>query len=355
MLSIPNISNINNYRDLSYKQIGELKQLSSHFSQPGYDVVNESEDNQQSIYGLKDRIIIIDRSLKQKRTFRRWFLDLITLQFVKRIMLTHALPLIKNTIQTLANEVFEDSLDFDSPLDDKLELTQRAYTVFCAKRDDQAAKETDENWVSTAIEVNDFFQDMISRLKAGEDRPLPLWFHATGKQSNPETVSLIAENSVLKQNNAYMGKGVYFSTQDEHYNNYGDYTYSIDPNIIYDKNAAYFEGTSRQRPAEESPYDHRYNAVWVRVENDVKISGATVAYIAAPDEETRDDLKSKFWGAGDNWNDPTKFYAEVITRKASDWIRQSFRATGYIYRLPSNWRRHHTGPRITILCYVREP
>lgn len=107
---IPNINNVNSYRDLSFTQVGELKKLSAHFSFHGYDVTDELPATQQNIYQLKGVIKTIDDSLKQKRTFGRVFLDLITFQFIKRIMLGNALPAIKTVIRTLGNEVFNEKL-----------------------------------------------------------------------------------------------------------------------------------------------------------------------------------------------------------------------------------------------------
>ncbi len=350
MFNIPNLTHVKNYREISYGEIFELKSFSNAISQHGYDVLSQSDNKQRNIRVLDVVVNRIDKSFNRKRSFGKWFLDLITLQFIKRIVLWFALTEIKKATNAAASTIKMHRPHIQIPFveNDPLSLVTKAFEKFETRRNAELrAKSGDNDWRETALEVNEYFQNTLQMLKAGQSVPLPRWFHAT-----KNGVDAIAQSRKLKQFEAPMGKGAYFSTRDESYGGYGDYTYAVDESAIYDKPGAYFEGFTDRYPTLET------KAVWVRVESNVDISPDNIAYIAAPNSRDRDVLKEKIWGQGVHWNTWEKgFYVPVITRAASDWIRQSFASIGHIYDLPDTWRRHENKRHMSIshLRDVREP
>ncbi len=116
-MDLPQLGDMNNYREISYAQINELKRFSNAISEIGYEVL---KSNQKPLHDLRGTITKINESLQKTRSFGRWLLDLITLQFIKRIVLSHTLPGIKTSLTILGPLAFKVRKDNDIPTFKKL-------------------------------------------------------------------------------------------------------------------------------------------------------------------------------------------------------------------------------------------
>jgi hypothetical protein len=97
--------------------------------------------------------------------------------------------------------------------------------------------------------------------------------------------------------------------------------------------AVYFNSRVGNRLREEG-------GLWIAVQSDIPISGENIAHIAVPDQASKDALTQKFWQGNKGRNGGIEFYAPVITRAASDWIRISYTAVDR-HPLPAAWHRRH--------------
>lgn len=367
MITIPTLSG-NSYKDVSCAQLRSLQNLQRELENPFFNINIWTIDavRQTALRNLNQQLPIIQQSLSN-RTWCRILWDVITFQFIKVLILQCKLPSIiasVNRVVTVLNTavpgvpqspvapttpsaapsprpilIVSRPANLQQRIDQKLDLTSRAFEVFKSERDrDAAQRQNDPQWIATAIEVNDYFELTISKLRSKENVPIPMYFHASRNG-----VEAIAKDKVLKMSDAYRGRGTYFSTRDEHYNHYGNYTYAIDADAIEQFPAAFFNSGASYATGEES-------GLWVRVEADVPVSGENVAYIAVPDEQSRKDILDKFWQ-----DNKVGFYAHVITRAASDWIRKSFTAV-HCHGLPKTWRRHENEVSYALrLKHVAEP
>ena len=220
----------------------------------------------------------------------------------------------------------------------KLDITFRAYEVFKTKKDEQTAElNSNPEWAATAIEVDEYFQDKIKRLLANENVPIPMYYHASRN-----AVDHIARDNNLRQSvsgaaivNGDAGQGVYASTRDEHYDamTYGEYTYALDESAVERFEAYYFHGGAKNNFGEEG-------GVWFAVKQDVPIDGTNTAHVAVPNEAIKATYIQKFWAGQSTEQGGIQFFAPIITRNASDVIRQCYTAV-HRHLLPTTWKRRY--------------
>jgi len=218
----------------------------------------------------------------------------------------------------------------------KLAINLRAYEVFKIKRDEQTAElNSKPEWAATAIEVDEYYQDRIARLTANENVPLAMYYHASR-----QNVDDIARDNMLIESrygaasvNGDNGRGVYVSTRDEHYATYtyGDYTYALDASAVEQFEAYYFPGGATNNFGEEG-------GLWFAVKQNVPIDGTNTAHVAVPNEAIKATYIQKFWAGQSTEQGGIQFFAPIITRNASDVIRQCY-TTAHRHLLPTTWKR----------------
>lgn len=96
---------------------------------------------------------------------------------------------------------------------------------------------------STARKAHQWFTKTLAKLEQGEDAPLPLWFHATSPSSSQtiKNALSILESGFIKQNRAWLGVGVFMSTNSEH-DIYGDFVFALDERPLEASNGQFYGG-----------------------------------------------------------------------------------------------------------------
>lgn len=234
---------------------------------------------------------------------------------------------------TVVAKPWEDSLEF------KQELMLKAWNHFQAVIMPEKEKEylNGAKWKDTAAKVDAYFQDALQRLGSGENVPVPMFYHASRAAAD-----LIAGSSTLKKSSwGVQGPGVYFSTRDEHYGGYGDFTFAMDPVQVEADilPVTYSSGGSHGGTEEES-------ALWMcSTNNDIVLQPNRVAYVIIPDDDetVQADKINKFWQEG-------SFFVPLMTRLAADEIRKSLTAV-HIHKMAAHWKPYY-GPRNTGLQHI---
>lgn len=205
--------------------------------------------------------------------------------------------------------------------------------------------ETPDYSLKTALKAQKYIRTLLIKLAQNKNVPLPRWYHATGKDSDPlGTVESIIKSKFLWQKVAPFGYGVFFSSRDEFEAGYGDYTFAVDEGALSEKvlnpipgtkkprvEYFYYDQALRQEKASLGKRDRYSKAVWIRVsnttpeqdknssmwiaENCVPVNPNTVAFLAATKtSEVRESFRT------------LNFKVSVLPRQESDFIRLIFDA-----------------------------
>lgn len=172
-------------------------------------------------------------------------------------------------------------------------------------------------WAHVASEVDEYIRKAIHALSTEErDIAIPTWFHAT-KNANMES---IIKKGELIQCQAMRGFGVFVSTHDESHTGYGGndgYTFAFGAEAINKHRGFYFNG--------DSPL-----STWVRLEANLPINFESVAYVAVNQADVHKAMNNLYT----NLN----YYPIVLSRQASDCIRDIFNGLGKKKLLPASWK-----------------
>lgn len=329
-MSIPNFNRVQSYCDISSMQLLQLRSQTERLVSLSFNI--NLFNNQEEVLEWKKTV----ETLHQKNFFDRsspfrLVLNIVTLQFIKGIILKCLLPSIMRRVDIVAQSILHiRAQDAPQPLDVSRTLIEQQLKT--ARKAHQWFLNNQQNFPGVLVpslkqEINDYFQTTINKLSGGNFVPLPTWYHATGKseeqlRGESRAITIIQSGKIqLSGEFAALQSGVYVSTEDEFYGGYGNYTFALDRHVIDPKPGLYIRGLNMGGSKER---------VWLCVAREIPIKPHSVAYIAVENQLVKETLKRRF---------PDAFECPVLTRRASDWIRESFQRSRGVYQLPGHWRR----------------
>lgn len=357
MASLADFAHINNYRELTFLQGLKLcpittKVIQLNIAEPSNQ--KKIKDWQKVVYRVHDSIT------NDKFIFYKALLDVISLQFIKKLILRVILPyLIKRIdsavaklpkpIDYLAQPTLEGSfsqnrvsLNYSTSLDEVVDRIRKYFNENRTKLFDivmpigkytWSLQQREKDLITIEKEVNDYFNEKMRLISQSRSVALPFWYHAT-KEDN---FMNIINSGKLIQKQANTGIGVFFSTQDERIWGYGKYTFvfGIDQDEV--KDVDYFQMKER---------------LWVRVKSDIPVSCDSLAHIVVESERDKRNIHKKLSEIGGDKSSILK--CPILTEIASDIICRCIQ-NSCIYTLPAKWKKHAKYALYSLkVDYIRE-
>jgi hypothetical protein len=380
MSMLTKFAHVKNYRELSFFQTVSMWPITNRVVQldktKPYNL-QQLKNWQQMAYRVHDSLT------NEKFTFYRVVLDVVTMQFVKQILLRIMLPhMIKKINQalggpfkglapiptyhppivpSLVSKKFDGiriSLD-TSTKEKSLETLFIVKDYFQTKKRDLFNKESETAMRGSSLdikearfkaieeEITEYLDKKIKLLVDGHDTKLPWFYHAT-KEKN--LIPIINAKNLQEMNppGGY-GKGVYFSTEDEHNDRYGNHTFAVGSDVISSLSAEYFV------PSTDYWNPNKCDSMFVRVRSSVPIEWSSVAHMIVDTPKDKEEIFSKLISNGIEDSAVPIVSTPVLTRLASDIVRRTFQDT-HFYELPKQWKRHMNAPHrgFNKMPYIRE-
>lgn len=171
-------------------------------------------------------------------------------------------------------------------------------------------------------EIDTYLKEKKQLIEQGQKVALPNWYHAT----KPDYLFSIMNGGNLKESPVgAQGRGVYFSTEDEH-NTFGPFTFALDQRFVDSFEASFSKQYST---------NNFKKCIWLCVRKDIKIFWSSVAHVVVDSVAARDRLIPDMECRLDENMIPIAT-CPILTRKASDLIRDLMQEV-FIYKLPSFW------------------
>lgn len=183
--------------------------------------------------------------------------------------------------------------------------------------------------------VHDYFQRTLKKLQAGQNAPLPDYFHA----SKSGVLSIINSKTIRQSANGLTGPGTYISCNNEGDHGYGMYAFAIDEGCLVDTSAIFRTG--------RHPITNVFYSLWAAVLMDIPVAEHTIAFIDTSNNDTPNVSE---------YLQQHHLNIEVFERKISEEILRIFDLTTKRRELPSFfWGKFQIDDYLPQNMYPRSP